>query len=614
MKSRKIAAASRRILGDKASLDTPYTPATSPEPIVTEEEEMVMPPPAPEESMVAGDPTQRLLTSLGRFQRQVSRAEEGASQEAWCDECMNQLIAGIEIALNEDWADVKEALTDTARVLQTYEDGSMAADCVPFLKDSYEILCLMVGDLIVGNVRSGVMKKWRERYEGALNDLAGRGLTLVDDGATRDREEPSETEGDQGAFAVDSPDPFAPAASDNGDGGAALDDGDAFDALISGSGNELVAGGGENGNVAHEAGGGAPFVPDSTEASPFDVPTDNVGNLDGTELPSLDDLLTGEEQSEEGPDLSLTSDFTAESSTPADETGGDSSPGLEEAAAVEEAPLALDLPLETENESVVEAPEQVVEEAVEPEETPTVADAEPDPGSPEALLKTAQEAMAQGNLADAKVLALQLAANMARMEAEQVESRAAEIEAEISVNAEEVSAAERAVGDAEERVKALEEQVAQCQQDFEGKRDHVQQLRDEVSTAEQQVSELDDQIAELEARRDEERGHLSERQGNLEDSLSEESRMQAELDALGEEEGGARENMDSARNRVKDLQDKGSERGAELESAQADAAARKNAVVDIEKTIGQVGGPSAGEDEVSPEEEDSDQATEDNAE
>ncbi|MBX7259134.1 MAG: hypothetical protein K1Y02_22420 [Candidatus Hydrogenedentes bacterium] len=141
------------------------------------------------EKPVTSDPTQRLLTALGRFQRQFLKAREGAQQDQWSDECMNHLIQGVEIALEQGWTDIVEALGETGRVLQTYEDAGCANLCVPYLADSYETLCLMVGDLIVGKTRSGAMQKWRERYESALREVAAAGLTLVadDDGESPPR-------------------------------------------------------------------------------------------------------------------------------------------------------------------------------------------------------------------------------------------------------------------------------------------------------------------------------------------------------------------------------------------------------------------------------------------
>ena len=145
------------------------------------------PPPLPttdnlaEDPAMTSDPTQRLLTALGRFQRQFVKARNGAPQEHWSDECMNYLIQAVEIAVEQRWQDLVEALSETGRVLQTYENAGRANECVPFLADSYEILCLMVGDLIVDKVRSGVIRKWRERYQIALEDIAAKGLVLVRD-------------------------------------------------------------------------------------------------------------------------------------------------------------------------------------------------------------------------------------------------------------------------------------------------------------------------------------------------------------------------------------------------------------------------------------------------
>lgn len=133
------------------------------------------------EAMPPTNPTQRLLTALGRFERQVAKARGGAPQSEWSDECMNQLIRAVEVALDQGWPDTVEALTETARVLQSYENVDLAPEAVPFLADSYEILCLMVGDLIVGNVRSAVLQKWRARYQQALDDMAAAGIALVDD-------------------------------------------------------------------------------------------------------------------------------------------------------------------------------------------------------------------------------------------------------------------------------------------------------------------------------------------------------------------------------------------------------------------------------------------------
>ncbi len=134
------------------------------------------------------DPTQQLLTYLGRFQRQLHRAQQGASQDEWSDEAMSQLIHGVELSLKTEWTIVVEALTDTARVLQTYEDAGQANDALPFLADAYEMLCLMVGDLIVDNVRPTVRDKWRARFAEAAEQARAAGLELVEDDTARNED------------------------------------------------------------------------------------------------------------------------------------------------------------------------------------------------------------------------------------------------------------------------------------------------------------------------------------------------------------------------------------------------------------------------------------------
>ena len=70
-------------------------------------------------------------------------------------------------------------LFDTARVLHSYEQVT-AGQCVPFSR-YYELLSLMVGDLIVDTVRVGVKQKWREHAMRAVEELESRGIALVED-------------------------------------------------------------------------------------------------------------------------------------------------------------------------------------------------------------------------------------------------------------------------------------------------------------------------------------------------------------------------------------------------------------------------------------------------
>lgn len=128
------------------------------------------------------DPTQQLLMALGGFQRQLASVQAGDPQSLWSDESMNYLITAVEVAIGQGWSDLVEASTETGRILQTYESQGRAVECLPFLNDAYEILYLMVRDLIMDNVGPEVREKWHICYQAALDDIQTAGLTLVEDG------------------------------------------------------------------------------------------------------------------------------------------------------------------------------------------------------------------------------------------------------------------------------------------------------------------------------------------------------------------------------------------------------------------------------------------------
>ncbi len=152
------------------------------------------PPPSPR-----GQATQSILTALGRFHRQVVRAREGAPQELWGDECMDQIIQATEIAASQGWRELVRALVDTGRVLQTYENAHRAHECTGFLAQSYEILCLMVGDLIEGGLRPAVWRKWKECFDETARIAATAGLALIEDDADQpEGDEPAMMDATQG--------------------------------------------------------------------------------------------------------------------------------------------------------------------------------------------------------------------------------------------------------------------------------------------------------------------------------------------------------------------------------------------------------------------------------
>lgn len=131
------------------------------------------------DDVVHADPTQQLLTILGRFEKHVNLAQSNLARGDWTDACMEQLINATEIAVDRKWTELVHALTRTAQVLQSYEDAGKARSGIPFLRESYKILCLMVGDLIVGKIREGVMDKWHSSYTAAAEDMRAAGIALV---------------------------------------------------------------------------------------------------------------------------------------------------------------------------------------------------------------------------------------------------------------------------------------------------------------------------------------------------------------------------------------------------------------------------------------------------
>lgn len=221
---------------------------------------------------VEGDPAQSLMSVLGRFQRHYLRGREGTEQSAWSDDAMNSLIDAVDVAVSQRWHEVVSVLTETARILQTYEDAERANECVPFLTSSHEILCHMVGDLLDGQIRPGLTRKWDALYTRACADVDSVGLSLVQD-------EMSDQELAHQAFGV----------------------GEHKDSPFDEPSPNIVAGSDEPAAMEEsQAGNGEPESP-VTEPLPFELPElKDDEPSDSEDLPSLDDL----------PDLS-------DSSTPA---------------------------------------------------------------------------------------------------------------------------------------------------------------------------------------------------------------------------------------------------------------------------------------------------------
>ncbi|MBP8128452.1 MAG: hypothetical protein KA184_02645 [Candidatus Hydrogenedentes bacterium] len=537
-----------------------------------------------------GDPTHRLLTALGRFQRQVSRAESGALQSQWCDECMNQIIAGIELSMTQGWNDVTQALTDTARVLHSYERVERAQQCVSFLQDSYEILCLMVGDLIVDNVRSGVMQKWRERFRRAVEDMQHLGISLVEDDGDAEEEIETAVEMRGAAPAVAAQEPE--------------EQGSLFELTDSNAEDEEEAEAVANAPAADPVMAPAFVEPGLTPAS-----AEDSGNL-----PALGDLLEEEQEEEEEeteetqeepepgeeePVLEDTGVFE-----PAGETREEGDGEEIEEEIVEEADL-LSLAESPEEVTPFEEPAAIVasaETAVEegppplgspahpvakPAAIPVAAPAAPRTGAAaaETLLQHTRQAISSGNVADAKLLALELAINMARLEAQRVEEQVGRAEALLTQNETSIAEAEEAVRQEEQEVTAAEERVTGRERELGECRAQLSRLHEQVAAIQGVIEGIDEEIRKLEERRQAEVERLAAVRDEQEEALAHESRIQTEIEHLNDTAQAAHETLEESRNRVSRLRKERTEHDSDLQSALVALEQRKQAVSQIAQTI-----------------------------
>ncbi|MCX5769640.1 MAG: hypothetical protein NTZ09_05130, partial [Candidatus Hydrogenedentes bacterium] len=454
---------------------------------------LATPSPSPITSLPGADPTQRLLTALGRFHRYVAKGQEGAPQEFWSDDCMNQILTAAELSVAQGWKEIVEALTGTARVLQTYETASAAHLCVPFLNDGYEVLCLMVGDLIVNNTRSDAMATWRSRYEKAVAGLTAAGLELVEDDSEEVRAaapaiaavDPQPDQDVENTLPFPMPDE-APTAK-----ARMFVDEPAIDEFLPFDGERPVEPKKEAQPVPPEPELPAPVAEVEAKEKPIMAPrpTDEVA-------PVLDALCDDLARLQKAPKESIGERFTVigyriESLMSYAADNGFESPAEVSRQMLEICRLSgtvqqldeffLDLAysfcgayvdafedpvapaVKSWNQDRVRVLERLQEWAKPRPATPTASNEEPRPeeipaateqpkppqgqqerrvetpqtkpagpeeGSPESLLVTAQQAIAQGDMPGAKVLALQAVAHLARAETARAEARVKEAEAQ----------------------------------------------------------------------------------------------------------------------------------------------------------------------------------------
>jgi hypothetical protein len=598
------------------------------------------------------DPTQRLLTALGRFHRYVAKGQAGAPQEFWSDDCMSQLLTAVELSVGQGWKDIVEALTGTARVLQTYEISSAAHLCVPFLNDSYEVLCLMVGDLIVNNSRSDAMKTWRRRYDRAVGDLIAAGLELVDD-EPEPEQAPAAEPAAPPADAVEETIPFPiPEGAPPGERNQAplpVDE-PSIDEFLPFDDEPPVEPVQEVEPAEPET--PAPVLEEETDepvpppkpadevAPVLDALCDDLARLErapqeacgerfkviGYRIESLMSYAgdngfeaaaevsrqmleicrlsgTANQLDESFLDLAYSfcgayADAFEDPAAPAVETWDKDRlrvlERLQECVKPKPAPAAVEeeTPERDNVPAAVEQPESPQARACAKQETRVEAPEEKpaglEEGSPESLLVTAQQAIAHGDMPGAKVLALQAVAHLARAETAKAEGRVREAEAQFQQNAEHVETARQRVKTAEQDVMASESRVAEGQSELADARAHCSLIEEKAVGIEKHVAEIEDQIRALEAAREAEMLRVESTRNELELAREQEKEVDEGLVRLKDAESAARARLEESRQSVKDLQRHRLELEEMLSRARETLTHHRSSMTDIDKTIAQL--------------------------
>jgi len=584
-----------------------------------------MPPASEPEVLAGGDPTQKLLTALGRFQRHVARAEAGADQELWSDNCMDELVAAVEISLAENWTEVVEALAGTGRVLQTYEDAGYAHLCVSFLGDSYEILCLMVGDLIVGNVRAGVMQKWRYRYDEAVAEIEAAGLSLVQDDEEEGVEEESyehapvpaqiHTIETETAPATEAEETAGPELESEGETAPVAEAQETPEPELAQAQTPQQA------TVAPEQSSAETTSGEVEVEKPAEdtVPVDDLGIAPevASALDALcDDLVLFEEvpENDPSPAVAAVREEVATLENHARQTGQERSTELCQAMATlcelarEPTHARDDRFLEVAygfceayvvantdpNSPVVDNWSAESEELLEAwRQAPVAPEFRPDGRSLQTLLQTAQRAIAEGDVSHAKILALQAAANLAKVETAKAEVSVHEAELRLKEGSEEIDRAREQVKEAELCVVKAGQRMAEGKRACNDIQASVAQILEARKEMEHRIAQLDAQARELQAQREAEVKRMFEAGIQLDEARRTQAQAEAELGTQAEAEQAARVLHEDTRQHIKSLQHKRSEIELALAHVRETLNRHRSSLADIEQAIAEIRGGDA---------------------
>ncbi len=284
-----------------------------------------------------------------------------------------------------------------------------------------------------------------------------------------------------------------------------------------------------------------------------------------------------------------------------------------ESASPEPEEEALEPETETEpEEDAVEEPEIEAEPEAdaEPEAEPEPEAAAPDAPAPvavtaaavvveetvEALNVAMQQAIMGGDVAQAKTLAIRLAASLARREIDTAQDHLAAAQDRLDKNGAAIAEGLHRVSDAEARVLHAETEITAREDESQVCRVRISAYDEEIHTLKDEVADLDAQIQALQEHRATEAALLHERESERAAAVAGDSLIQTEILSLNEEEDAAREFLEDARNKLDTMRAERIRIEAEIAAICTDVERRKRSVRAIER-------PLSGDDDEMPEEE-----------
>ena len=612
-----------------------------PLPSEVEMEEEAMSAPVNEPVQISGDPIQHLFSTLGKFNRHMSQAQHAPDSGDWAEKCMNELASGLEIAIACNWTPVKDALIDTARILHSYDCVGRRRDAIPFLNNSYEILSLMVGDLIVDKVRSGVIQKWKELYGKTLDELKGAGIPLVEDeeeyeagpeesdaGDSLSEAEPSYDEYDEaeGLAEGEAEDPDVltdiheeeKGMRDAGDKDLAFDlpplsdpEEDVYEEVTEEYEEEPAATGSIlafPGNTVDKHDAESDNAESDAEYEEESAVEDTLSERDDEIVAEVEDIKVNptSEPVRRDSEPSLFDvvddgdDETASGLTETvEETEADADTAVatkelsEEEVSEEEEPVSdtsdvtTSMTVETESAPAEIPQEEVPDLQTEKAEAQAVLDLDvpADAGTPEHLLRQAQAAMNKGDVSSARSVALELALAMARIEFEQSRAAVAAAEQDLVDNAQAIKAAQDRVEEAELQLLQVEELLATRDAETSACRDQIAGMDEELQQFQTELNDIDAEIEALQRRRAEQVNRIENKRVEREDALSTESRLQTEMESLREDADGIRQDLEALRDDKKHQIENKRDIELSICTAKEEAESRRLSLAAIEQTL-----------------------------